>query len=319
MARLKVDSDTMRRKFALLADRTKGQLSKQNIKSEDLKALIKCPFNKLLAIFEGNSSMNDLFLKLYDHLSFFDHEFLNLLIRRHCPELTSDLNSYISDLKEYCKRRVVEVPSEVFSEENADENSLFVKCDKSFDSVILEDILDLESRLSKLLEVDLFLLRVADGCTELVFEAMCPVFPLTKSQKDQLAEMGVLKLYSVHYKSDKVSSSPETPPLGRVRQSTSSGSEISDNEINSIAKEVQLSNKVPELAEALEMTSHSESIGGNAVTLLKLWQERAAETPQRPHLLYHLARIGLQDLHAKYDSYSMYNLTCMCTYVYTVD
>lgn len=313
LARLKVKSDKMRREFALLTDRTKEELTKQNITSEKLKTLIKCPFNKLLGLFESEIGMNDLFFKLQDHLSFFDHEFLSLIIRRHCQELIPDLDIYVSELKEYCKRRIVEVPLDVFKGEDADENSLFVKCDKSFESIILDDILDLQSRLSELLGVDLFLLRAEDGCTELVFDAMCPVLPLTKSQKDQLAKMGIIKLYSVHYKSEKGSSSPKTQPVIRLKQNTSSGTDISDYEMNAIAEEVQLTNKMAELAEALEMTSEIVTVGDNAGMLLKLWQERAAKTdiPERPFLLYHLARIGLQDLHTKYVYIQLMLTSCM--------
>ena len=294
MARLSVESDEMRRKWALLTDRAREMLIKQSIKCQDLKMLIKCPFNKLLNLFENEMSIDDLFLKLYDHLSFFDHEFLCLVIKRYCAELTQDLDIYVSDLKQYCRRRVVEVPADVFKEEDADESSLFVKCDKSFESVILEDILSLESRLSQLLGVDLFLLRVDDGCTELVFEAMCPVFPLTKPQREQLAEMGVLKLYSLHYKNDKAPPSPDT----RILKLVASGS---DSEMDMIAEEVQLSNKVQKLAEALEMSFHFEGTSGDAKELLKQWQKQS-KIPnflQRPYLLHHLANIGMQDLHTK--------------------
>ena len=210
LARLSVESDDMRRKWTLLTDRARGLLIEKEISTEDLKMLLKCPFNKLWKLLESGLKINDLFLILYDHLSFFDHEFLRLIIERYCTELIKDLNTYESDLKVYCRnRRVVEVPADEFKKRGANENSLFVKCDENFQSVTLEEILKLEHRLSRLLGVNLFLLSVDDGCTELVFEAMCPVFPLTMPQKEQLAEMGVLKLYSLHYESNKGSPSPE--------------------------------------------------------------------------------------------------------------
>ena len=126
--------------------------------------------------------------------------------------------------------------AEELKRRRANENSLFVKCDMNFESATLEDISKLEVRLSQLLGVDLFLLRVDDGCTELVFEAMCPVFPLTKSQKEQLAEMGVLKLYSLHYKSDKAPPSPDIHIL-RPSKYVDSGVDISESESESLWKE----------------------------------------------------------------------------------
>ena len=89
----------MRQEWAILTDRAREMLIKQNMKCKDLKMLIKCPFNKLLKLFESELSIDDLFLKLYDHLSFFDYEFLGLIIKRHCPELLSDLDIYVSNLK----------------------------------------------------------------------------------------------------------------------------------------------------------------------------------------------------------------------------
>jgi hypothetical protein len=293
----------MRCKWALLTDRTRGSLIKQNISAESLKMLIKSPFHKLLKLFESDISINDFFSKLYDHLSFFDHKFIELIVQRYCQELSKDLEDYARDLKEYCKRRVVEVPADVFKEEGADESSLFVKCDRSFEEVIFEDILGLESRLSALLGVDLFLLRVTDGCTELVFEAMSPVFPLTKNQYDQLTEMGISRVYSLHYKNDGALSSPKTSTsqLLKSKRIASPEDEISDSEMNSIADEVTLANKVKELAKALEMTSYLQTYNCSAIELLKQWQEQAtiADFLKKPYLTYILAKIGLQDLHIR--------------------
>ena len=42
-------------------------------------------------------------------------------------------------------------------------------------------------------------------------------------------------------------------------------------------------------------------VGGDAKKLLKQWQEQPKQAifPQRPLLMYHLANIGMQDLHTK--------------------
>ena len=172
--------------------------------------------------------ITELFLKLLKHyLSFFDYEFVGMIIERHCPELIDDLEAYKSALKIYCKRRVVEVPSNVFEREGADETCLFVKCDKAFESIILDDIKALESRLSNFLDTDLFLLRVDDGCTELVFDAMCPIPPLTQSQRCQLTEMGILKLHSVHFQNTEGLPSSSNK-LAMVTASVSVSTQTSD-------------------------------------------------------------------------------------------
>jgi hypothetical protein len=298
LAHLYRESVNMRCKWALLTDRTRESLIKQNISAKSLKMLIKSPFHKLLKLFESEISIDDFFSKLYDHLSFFDYNFIELIVQRYCPELSKDLEDYARNLEEYCKRRVVEVPADAFKGKDADDSSLFVKCDKSFEKVIFEDIRNLESRLSALLGVDLFLLGVDDGCTELVFEAMSPVFPLTVSQRDQLAEMGVSRVYSLHYRNNAVLSAPESSATQLLEPISEDA--ISESEMNFIADEVTLANKVEELAKALEMTFYLETFNCNAIELLKIWHEQAtiADFLKRHHLMYHLAKIGMHD-HAR--------------------
>jgi hypothetical protein len=303
LARLNIESEDMRCKWALLTDRTRESLIKQGINAESLEVVIKSPFHKLRKLLESEISITKFFSKLHDHLSFFDYKFIELIVRRYCPELSKDLEAYTRDLKEYCKRRVVEVPADVFKEKDVDDNSLFVKCDRSFEEVIFGDILNLESRLSALLGVDLSLLRVDDGCTELVFEVTCPVFPLTKNQRDQLMEMGILRVYTLHYTNSAALSTPEasTSQLLEPKHTLSPEDEISDSEMSTIAHEVTLANKVEELAGALEMTSYLENFNCSALELLKQWQEQAttADLLIKPYLMYHLQNIGMHDLHTR--------------------
>jgi hypothetical protein len=303
LARLNIESEDIRCEWALLTDRTKGSLIEQNISAESLKELIESPFHKFRKLLESEISINDFFSKLRKHLSFFNYKFIELIVRRYCPELSKDMEKYVRDLKQYCKRRIVEVPADAFKGKDANNNSLCVKCDRSFEEVIFEDILNLESRLSALLEVDIILLRVEDGCTELVFEVMCPVSPLTEYQRDQLTEMGILQVYTLHYRNNAALSTPEidtSQPL-EPTHILSPEDEISDSEMNSIADEITLANKVEELAKALQMTSYLENFNCSAMELLKQWQEQAttANFLKKPYLMYHLAKIGMRDFHTR--------------------
>ena len=47
------------------------------------------------------------------------------------------------------------------------------------------------------------------------------------------------------------------------------------------------------------MSDCLEDADGDVEALLQQWQERAGSTNQISHLLYHLARIDMQDLHEK--------------------
>lgn len=197
LGRLKFQSHRMQDKFAILVDKTIESLVRQKKTSDDLKPLIKFSHaNKLSSLFGEGKSIHSLFLMLGDILSFFDYEFLGLIIKRCCQELTSDLEVYKSELRQYCSRRIIEVPEHIINSRKANESSLFVKCDKSFDDITLNDIKDLELRLSDLLMADLYLLGVENGCTQLVFDITTPITPLTNQQKEQLTVMKVLKLYT---------------------------------------------------------------------------------------------------------------------------
>ena len=53
-----------------------------------------------------------------------------------------------------------------------------------------------------------------------------------------------------------------------------------------------------ELAEALEMSDDMEDINGDARTLIIRWQKemKLLKSPIRPHLMYHLTKIGMKHL-----------------------
>ena len=72
---------------------------------------------------------------------------------------------------------------------------------------------------------------------------------------------------------------------------------IPDFEIHEIAKEIEESGRLAELRDELE----EEGADLDARTLLSRWQKEMVSmgTPSRPHLLYHLERIGIKDLHSK--------------------
>ena len=221
LGRLKVESGVMQDKFAILVDRARESLVKKNVSSGDLKILVKCSqASTLHSIFTEVNSINTLFEKLCDYWSFFDYELVSLIIKRHCKELLSDLDVYKSELKKYCCRRIIEVPTDIFASMNADKNSLFVKCDITFDTMTLEQVKDLESRLSVLLDSDLYLLQIKEGCTLFIFNSLCPISTLTSAQKEELANMQVVILYcdSVYYQSPGSGSTSSS--IGNIPQGT---------------------------------------------------------------------------------------------------
>ncbi len=86
-------------------------------------------------------------------------------------------------------------------------------------------------------------------------------------------------------------------------QDSEVGHDITDYELHEIATEVERAGKIAEMCEALEKPAANV----DARTLLGRWQKemKSMGAPPRPHLMYHLARMGMKDLHAK--SVASYN------------
>jgi hypothetical protein len=66
-----------------------------------------------------------------------------------------------------------------------------------------------------------------------------------------------------------------------------------------VAKEIEMSGKIAELRQALERFDDSEC--SSVKLLLERWQKdmKSMGKPPRPILMYHLARLGLRELHTK--------------------
>ena len=305
LTKLMEDYDMIRQKFAGLVDSALQSLKAQNTTLEELEVAVKTylPKNQVHTLFSSAKSLNDMFLKdLFEYWSFFDYELLAFIIKRRCNDVQGDLNEYIKAFKEYCKRKFSEVPSDFNSKASGSfYYNLIVKIKEEFDHITMEQVKEVECQLKKFTGLDLSLSRVGDGCIELVFISLSGELPLSVQDKEKLYEMGVLKLYSancVYYDSG------ESSPSGA--QSSYPGKRLpnpnlSQQEIELIAAAVNESNKVEDLAAALGMSDCLEDANGDVGILLQRWEERfdLTNTPKRSHLLYHLARISMQDLHEK--------------------
>ncbi len=196
-ARLEIESEKMKDRYAILVDRVRESLEKKHIACSDLSVLVRHSSKNILAhLTKEHTNMKDLFLELADYWTFFDYEFLRLIIGRHCQELTPELTEYESSFKEYCKRRLCELPDDVFAN-TGDKSNLYMKIDRNFTTSTLEDVKKLGCKLSLLLDTDLCLLKVEKGCIKLTFNSLCAISsPLTPEQIETLKELKVMHLYS---------------------------------------------------------------------------------------------------------------------------
>ena len=204
IAQLQVESNEMQDKFAMLVDKTREELERQNKTGQDFQVLVKhCHKSKLYHIFQKHNSIKTIFLKLSDYWSFFDYEFLGMIISHYCQSLIANLDSYIEHFKAYCQRRLCEIPIDVFKTKQAHKNNLYIKCDENFEEFKLIDLKTIEIKLSKLLDKELYILRIDEGCIEVVFNSlieMDDVFPLREYQLDILFDMGILLSFNCYDK-----------------------------------------------------------------------------------------------------------------------
>lgn len=214
-----MDSDEMQWKFAILVDRTRESLETQKVTCSTLSVLLQhSQENKILNLTRKCKTIRKLFLKLADYWTFFDYEFLRYIIVRHCSELKSELTEYESSFKQYCKRRLCELPANVFGN-TGDRNNLYVKIDRNFTTSKVKDVKKLECRLSRLLDTELCLLKVEKGCIKLTFTCLSEFHsPLSHQHIEKLKEMKITRLYSdskEYFNSTSSSPQPDSSERGQ--------------------------------------------------------------------------------------------------------
>ena len=196
--RLIDESNKMRNAFATLAYKTRASLLTHNVSVRALKFLIENSefYDKVYESIEDIDDFDKVMSCLSDYWSFFDYHLLEFIIKSCCSELTGMLEEYEGQFKLFCQRRLCEVPEGELEVRAEDKGSLCMKIDDRFrykKSKVL-DIKELEHKLSKLLDTKLVLRKIEKGCLELTFICLHAGPPLSSQLKQQLRELGVLKM-----------------------------------------------------------------------------------------------------------------------------
>ena len=206
IGRLTRESEDMRSKFATLVSLMNKSLQDNKVSVSELKVTFKyLDLDKLAKKLHDKTDMNKAIIKARKFCSFYDYEIVKNIIDTHCRDdahLQQKVNLYESDFKAYCERRLFEVPvGSLNAGIHSEEPKLHVKIDKNF-KIKLSEMKRIQDRLSKLLGKRLYLLKVEDGCIELVFSylgKMKLTLPLNSQQEEELSEMRVLRLYDDSY------------------------------------------------------------------------------------------------------------------------
>ena len=139
------------------------------------------------------SSIPDIFLVMKPYWSFFNYQPLEHIIKnKGTPEDEANLQRYLDDLKEFCQRRIFEVPPHMCGNESNKEKWANFKL--KFDDKIkkLNDLHEFRRRIAKILGLRyLYVCDITEGCVEVVF--LIPqlvaekVFPLSDAQQNALS------------------------------------------------------------------------------------------------------------------------------------
>ena len=200
---LLLESEEIMEKFAVLVGKTISSCKQSSVSVSNLRAVLKsCSIRKVLESLDSGIDAENMWEKIADYWSFFDHKILSIIIKGLCKDLLQDLDTYVSDFKEYCKRRLCEVPVDSFSKGIHDKahnyfNVKFDPPDGFFTSVAN---IDRQNKLlSKVLETEVRLCKLEDGCINFVYISLREfddTFSLSDEQKQNLSTIGVLKMYS---------------------------------------------------------------------------------------------------------------------------
>ena len=202
MGRLIVDSKDIRSKFSSLLFHTERSLTSKKVSIQSLKVLL-LPYK--ISYHESDDEVSKILLKAFHYCSLFSFEIVKDIIDHLGTNDDKErLAKYEASFKDYCKRRLCEVPTEILNPGGSGKKKqlteFYVKTDKIFD-VQLEEVCVIRSEISKILEKPIHLKSMKEGCVELIFyllHELEEIFPLNEKQMNLLKGIGVLRVYDEH-------------------------------------------------------------------------------------------------------------------------
>ncbi len=208
-----METEEIKNHFAGLVGKTMSVLQAKGVTIDRLIVVIELSSprngNKLITQLdqlEEVTIISKAFRVLYNFWSFFDYKILEVIITGFC-ESKSDFDEYVFRFKKYCHRRVCEVPDDSFYPKKISEldqkKTLNIQIDQNFIDEIkrmkMEDLKDIVDNLEKILETNLCILEIKDGCIILTLHCLHELdalFPLSCKQEKKLLEIGVVRIYS---------------------------------------------------------------------------------------------------------------------------
>ena len=148
------------------------------------------------------------FIVLNDYFSFFNYQVIEYIVKElGTEEDKAVLQRYKENFNQYAKRRIFESLPKLGPVSGTDHADIFVKLDSQFDSYTVAEVEQFRRKLSKIFCVSsqgiLRLCRIDRGCFKLMFQVPSfvqqEIFPLSKEQEKDLADVGVIWLTCGEY------------------------------------------------------------------------------------------------------------------------
>lgn len=212
MLESQLDKESMlwKLKFSSLFVRTRLSLEKQGYTVTDLREFFMKHIPKLYKDSKNETDFSLAWDSIMKYMSFFDYEILYYVIKTFCgDDLKQEMEKYISEFQVYCKRRLCELPQDIFPfPENKDKGNMYFVINKHYNDITASEIKELQVLLSEILNTTFCTLRIdKEGQRGIklnlkLLRDFDTVFPLSKEQERKMYEISVLKVFSdeqVHY------------------------------------------------------------------------------------------------------------------------
>lgn len=206
------------KKYARLTSSVKRSLNKQGVKAMeltrklmDLKGYIPLDEKPGLPLLQDRipemkeaTTLDDVFDILSHYSSFFNHDIIEFIVEElGTPDDQTNLDKYVADFTEYCKRSVFECPFSICSKKSLKFSELVMKVvsDSMIKPYSMQAVRLFQAQVSNLLHITkhtLKLCSVEEGCLQLTFHIprflSTVVFPLNVEQRERVRDLGITKL-----------------------------------------------------------------------------------------------------------------------------
>ena len=175
IADLVYQSEAIHRSFAVLVSNVERDLERSGISTSNLQLFFEA--SGLEECITSTDTISEAMIKMTKrkYWTFFNYELLESTVHAFCKStnITGLLSLYITEFKEYCQRRLCEVPASAMNiniPHSISSQAFCVKLDEHFSSTYVSNIKKVQTRLSKMLRITIVnLITVAEGCVELTF------------------------------------------------------------------------------------------------------------------------------------------------------